>query len=243
MRGPQSQLHKHRAANTNSWRDNINSSVECTVSQTRVTVQHSADIATQDCVKLNYTQLNLLQHSTTAWPTHSDTLSYLTAPPPGRLVTWPPGWCRARDNVSFRSVHVLRTNLYIYFISPYRQHHIIHNGTKGQTKTIARDRTAYYKIKLKAYWILKTAILLKKSTSSFKFMKTVRLPILVWITRPFWGPTERGPSCVPGHRVMLKCVLCERSFMLHTTCTLPRHSATSQLTRPIGQPPKYPACM
>ena len=56
MRGPQSQLHKDREANINSWRDNINSSVECAVSQTRVTVQHSADIATQDSV---WTQLAL----------------------------------------------------------------------------------------------------------------------------------------------------------------------------------------
>ena len=84
----------HREANTNSWRDNINSSVECTVSQTRVTVQHSADIATQDSV---LTQLHSVEPSTATHVAHSDTLSYHTAPPPGRLVTWPPGWCRARD--------------------------------------------------------------------------------------------------------------------------------------------------
>ena len=48
--------------------------VECTVSQTRVAVQHSSDIATQDS-------------STATYVAHSDTLSFHTALPPGRLVT------------------------------------------------------------------------------------------------------------------------------------------------------------
>ena len=84
MRGPQSQLHKHREANTNSWRDNVNSSVECTVSQTRVTVQHPPTSPHKTLCGLNYTQLNLLppptwltltlcpttqHHRGTAWPT------------------------------------------------------------------------------------------------------------------------------------------------------------------------------
>ena len=89
----QSQLHKHREANTNSWRDNVNSSVECTASQTRVTVQHSADIATQDSV---WTQLLSVEPSTATHVAHSDTLSYHTAPTghvTARLVprTWQTG--------------------------------------------------------------------------------------------------------------------------------------------------------